>query len=252
MGWSEDAARNRDLWTKSNAEYTDAQAARKWAQDEVTWGLWGVPESQIGVLGELANLDVVELGCGTAYMSAVFAKQGARPVGVDITPAQLDTARRMMAETGIEFPLVEADAGETGLPDASFDMVFSEYGASIWIDQERFVAESARLLRPGGRLVFMSTSPLSIMCSAENEKVDETLHTPLFGMNRIEWPDAVEFCLPHGERVALLRRHGFEIEALVEVQAPESAEAHPFYNYVSVEWGRQWPVEEIWAARKPA
>ena len=66
-----------------------------------------------------------------------------------------------MAETGIEFPLVEADAGETGLPDASFDLVFSEYGASIWIDPDRFVAEAARLLRPGGRLVFMCTSPLS-------------------------------------------------------------------------------------------
>ncbi len=71
-------------------------------------------------------------------------------------------------------------------------------------------------------------------------------------MNRIEWPDAVEFCLPHGERIDLLHRHGFEIERLVEVQAPESAETHTFYNFVSAEWGRQWPVEEIWAARKPA
>jgi SAM-dependent methyltransferase len=252
MGWSEDAARNRDLWTKSNAEYTDAQAAEKWGLDEITWGLWDVPEASIGILGDLAGLDIVELGCGTAYMSAVFAKLGARPVGVDVTPAQLETARRLMAETGIEFPLVEADAGETGLPDASFDLVFSEYGASIWIDQERFTAESARLLRPGGRLVFMSTSPLAVMCSGEDEKVDETLHAPLFGMNRIEWTDAVEFCLPHGERVALLRRHGFAVEALVEVQAPASAETHPFYDYVPVEWGRRWPVEELWAARKAA
>jgi SAM-dependent methyltransferase len=250
MGWSEDAARNRDLWTKSNAEYTDAQAAEKWALDEITWGLWDVPESGIGVLGDLKGLDVVELGCGTAYMSAVFAKLGARPVGVDITPAQLETARRLMAEAGIEFPLVEADAGETGLPGSSFDLVFSEYGASIWIDQERFAAESARLLRPGGRLVFMSTSPLAVMCSRVDERVDETLHAPLFGMNRIEWPDAVEFCLPHGERIALLRRHGFAVEALVEVQAPEWAETHRFYDYVPVEWGRRWPAEEIWAARK--
>jgi len=251
MGWSEDAARNRDLWTKTNAEYTDAQAAAKWAQAEITWGLWGVPESQIGVLGALAGLDIVELGCGTAYMSAVFAKQGARPVGVDITPAQLETARRLMAQTGIEFPLVEADAGATGLPDASFDLVFSEYGASIWIDQERFAAESARLVRPGGRLVFMSTSPLVLMCSADDETVGTELVREQFGMNRMEWPDgSVEFCLPHGDRIALLRRHGFELERLVEVQAPAAAETHPFYGYVSAEWGRRWPVEEIWAARK--
>jgi SAM-dependent methyltransferase len=187
-------------------------------------------------------------------MSAVFAKKGARPVGVDITPAQLETARRMMAETGIEFPLVEADAGETGLPDASFDLVFSEYGASIWIDQERFAAESARLLRPGGRLVFMSTSPLVIMCSRDDETVGSELVRSQFGMNRIEWPgdESVEFCLPHGERIGLLRRNGFDVEALIEVQAPETAEAHPYYSYVSPEWGRRWPVEEIWAARRRA
>ncbi len=250
MGWSEDAARNRDLWTKSNAEYTDAQAAEKWALDEITWGLWDVPDSELGIVGELAGLDVVELGCGTAYMSAVFAKQGARPIGVDITPAQLETARRMMVETGIVFPLVEADAGDTGLPDESFDLVFSEYGASIWIDQERFVAESARLLRPRGRLVFMSTSPLVVMCSRDDETVTAELVRAQFGMNRIEWPDAVEFCLPHGDRIELLRRHGFDVERLVEVQAPDSAEAHPYYSYVSPEWGRRWPVEEIWAARK--
>jgi SAM-dependent methyltransferase len=253
MGWPEDAARNRDVWTKGNAEYTDAQAAEKWALDEITWGLWDVPESDIGVLGDVAGLDVVELGCGTAYMSAVFAKHGARPVGVDITPAQLETARRMMAETGIEFPLVEADAGDTGLPGESFDLVFSEYGASIWIDQERFAAESARLLRPGGRLVFMSTSPLVVMCSRADGPVTPELVRAQFGMNRIEWPDgSAEFCLPHGERIDLLHRHGFEAERLVEVQAPETAATHPFYDYVSAEWGRQWPVEEIWAARKTA
>jgi len=252
MGWSEDAARNRGLWTKTNAEYTDAQAARKWALEEITWGLWEVPESDVGVLGDLAGLDVVELGCGTAYMSAVFAKKGARPVGVDITPAQLETARRMMAATGIEFPLVEADAGETGLPAGSFDLAFSEYGASIWIDQERFTAEAARLLRPGGRFVFLCNSPLVIMCSGTNEKVGETLVMPQFGMHRIEWPDGVEFCLPHGERIDLLARYGFEVERLVEVQAPENAETHGFYDYVSADWGRRWPVEEIWAARKRA
>src|SRR5262249_3666170 len=83
MTWKEDAARNRDLWTKTNANYTDAQAAEKWALDDVRWGIWDVPDADLGVLGGIAGLDVVELGCGTAYMSAVFAKQGARPVGVD-------------------------------------------------------------------------------------------------------------------------------------------------------------------------
>jgi hypothetical protein len=95
----------------------------------------------------------------------------------------------------------------------------------------------------------MSTSPIVVMCSADDETVTPELVRDQFGMNRIEWPDAVEFCLPHGDRIDLLHRHGFEIERLVEVQAPESAETHSFYGYVTAEWGRRWPVEEIWAAR---
>ena len=127
-------ARNVAAWTKTNAEYTDGAAARAWAREEISWGVFGVPEESIGCIGEVAGLDVVELGCGTAYISAWLARRGARPVGVDPTPAQLETARRMMRETGIEFPLVEAPGESVPLPDASFDLAIREYGASLWAD----------------------------------------------------------------------------------------------------------------------
>ena len=77
-------------------------------EDEFSWGVWGVPESEVGVLGDVSGLDAVELGCGTAYCSARLARMGAAVVGVDPTPAQLETARRMQAEFGLEFPLIEA------------------------------------------------------------------------------------------------------------------------------------------------
>jgi SAM-dependent methyltransferase len=253
MGWSEDAARNRELWTKSNAEYADRNAATNWALDEISWGIWGIDESELNVLGDVDGLDVVELGCGTAYVSAWLAKRGARPVGVDVTPAQLETARRMMADTGIEFPLVEADAAETGLPDASFDLAVSEYGASIWVDPYRWIPEAARLLRPGGRLVFLRNSTLVILCSPDDAPATETLQRPQFGMRRFEWPEGgVEFQLAHGEWIDVLRANGFEIERLVEIQAPADAETHEFYAYVTADWARQWPCEEIWVARKRA
>jgi SAM-dependent methyltransferase len=250
---SSDSTRNRELWTRVNTEYTDSQAPGKWAQDELTWGIWGIPEADLGSpLGDVEGLDVVELGCGTAYVSAVLAKQGARPVGVDITPAQLETARRCMAATGIEFPLVLADGGETGLPSESFDLAVSEYGASIWIEPERFVAESARLLRPGGRLVFMCNSTLMMLCSPDgDEPVGECLVRPQFGLGRLDWSDdGVDFHLPAGERIDLLHAHGFELERLIEVQAPAGAEKHGYYSYVSAEWARKWPTEELWLARK--
>jgi len=249
MGWPEDAAKNRELWTKTNAEYTDGKALAAW-QREPSWGIWHIPDRELEVFGDVDGLDVVELGCGTAYVSAWLAKRGARPVGVDITPAQLESARRCMAETGIEFPLVEADAGATGLPDACADLVVSEYGASIWVDPYRWIPEAARLLRPRGRLVFLCNSTLVILCSPDEEaQVIETLQRPQRGLHRIEW-DGAEFHLAHGERIDLLRANGFELERLVELYAPDGAENHAYYDFVSVEWARRWPAEEIWICRK--
>ena len=95
-------------------------------------------------------------------------------VGVDPTPAQLETARRMQQETGIEFPLVEAVGEDVPLPDASFDLALSEYGASIWADPYRWIPEAARLLRPGGRLIFLRNSTLVIVCAWTLDGIDRT------------------------------------------------------------------------------
>ncbi len=249
---SPDALANREDWTKANAEYTDAKASADWAQEEIGWGLWDAPERELGVLGDVAGLDVVELGCGTAYFSAWLARRGARPVGVDVTPAQLATARRCQGQTGLVFPLVEADAVATGLPDASFDLALSEYGASIWCDPYLWIPEAHRLLRPGGRLVFLRNSTLVILCSPDTDDPATTsLQRPQRGMHRFMWPDSgVEFHLGHGDWIRLLRETGFEVLDLVELFAPDDAETHPRYAYVTAEWGRQWPAEEIWVAVK--
>jgi SAM-dependent methyltransferase len=251
---SDYVAENRGIWTDSNREYTDAQADRAWREKEITWGMFGVPESEVGLLGDVDGLDIVDLGCGTGYFSAWFAKRGARPVGIDVTPAQLDTARRLQAETGIEFPLVEASAEDVPLPDASFDLAFSEYGASIWCDPHLWIPEAYRLLRPGGRLVFLRNSPLVVLCALEDpDSTSETLQRPQRDMHRIAWSDGgVEFHLGHGDMFRVLQDTGFEVEALVELFAPEGAKTHEYYAFVTADWARKWPVEDVWAARKPA
>ena len=185
-----------------------------------------------------------------------LAGAGARPVGVDPTPAQLETARRMQAETGIEFPLVEAPGEDVPLESESFDLALSEYGASIWADPYRWIPEAARLLRPSGRLVFLRNSTLVMLCMPETGVAEASLLRPQFGMYRLEWPDedggGVEFQLPHGPLIDVLRASGFTVERLVEVQAPEGAQDPGPYSYVSAEWARKWPNEEIWVARKAA
>jgi len=255
MTLSEDALRNRQAWTKTNAEYTDARALEAWAKPEIDWGVFSIPESELRVLGDVAGKDVIELGCGTAYFSAWLARRGARVTGLDVTPAQLETARRCQRETGIEFPLVEASAEDVPLPDASFDLALSEYGASIWCDPQRWIPEAARLLRPGGELVFLCNSPLSLLCAPDEGRVEDRLVRPQFdGLGRMEWPgeEGVDFHLGHGEWLALLRENGFEVEALRELRAPEGAQDHSYYEFVPAEWARKWPAEDMWHARKRA
>jgi SAM-dependent methyltransferase len=134
QGLPEHARKNRIVWETWAAEYAE-WAPRAWAQDAPTWGIFQAPEAELGVFPEsVAGLDVIELGCGTAYISAWLARRGAHPVGIDNSPAQLATARRMQEQFGLEFPLHLGNAEETGFPNASFDLVVSEYGASIWCD----------------------------------------------------------------------------------------------------------------------
>ncbi|MDP9306944.1 MAG: class I SAM-dependent methyltransferase [Actinomycetota bacterium] len=252
---SADAARNRDVWTNENAAYTGKQAREAWAQDEIRWGVFQKPEAEVGALPDVAGMDVVELGCGTAYFSAWLAKRGAHPVGVDVTPAQLETARECQQEFGLEFPLIEASAEDVPLPDESFDLALSEFGASIWCEPERWVAEAARLLRPRGELVFLCNSTISILCSPDEGPVEERLVRPQFGMYRFDWPgedEGVNFYLPHGEWVHVLRENGLDVLALHELQAPRDAVDHPHYDFVAAEWARKWPAEDIWRARKRA
>jgi SAM-dependent methyltransferase len=244
------AAHNREYWTTQAGDYV-APARRHWASDEPTWGIYEIPETDIGALPDVDGLDAIELGCGTAYWSAWLARRGARPVGVDVTPAQLATARELQAEHGLEFPLIEASAEAVPLPDASFDLAFSEYGASLWCRPEAWIAEAARLLRPGGRLVFLTNSPLLMLCTPESgERATETLVRDQFGMYAFEWPDeeGIEFHLPHGELIRVLGEHGFTVEALHELQRPEGT-TDTRYDFVTPEWARRWPCEEIWRAR---
>ena len=249
----EHAVRNREIWTKANAEYTDAQARRKWAEDEIAWGVWQKPERDVHALPDVIGKDVLELGCGTAYFGAWLKRRGARRVvGVDVTPAQLETARRLDEQLGLGLELVEANAEEGPLEDESFDLVLSEYGASIWCDPYRWIPEAARLLRPGGELVFLRTSTLAILCAPGEGQVGTELVRSQRGLHRVDWSgdEGVEFHLSHGELHRLLRASGFRLLDLIELYASPDAEDHAYYSFVPAAWARRWPAEEIWRARK--
>ena len=72
---------------------------------------------------------------------------------------------------------------------------------------------------------------------------------PQAGLHRVEYTDdeGVEFHLPHGDLLRLLRASGFEVLDLVELYAPVGAADQ---QYIAVDWATRWPMEEIWRARK--
>ena len=245
--------RNRRAWDEWATDYEET-GRRNWGTSEPTWGIWDVPDAAIGMMPEVSGKDVIELGCGTGYVSAWVAQRGGRPVGLDNSAAQLATARRLQDEFDLRFPLVHGDAEATPFADATFDVVISEYGASIWCDPYRWIPEAARLLRPGGELVYLVNGVLLMLCSPDEDDVpaEDRLLRSYFGMHRFEWPDdgSVEFHLGYGDAIRLLRQSGFTIEGITEVQPPEGATTR--YNFVDLAWARRWPSEEVWKARKVA
>ncbi|MDP9357248.1 MAG: class I SAM-dependent methyltransferase [Chloroflexota bacterium] len=250
----EHARRNRGAWDAWAADYA-AWAPRVWSAEAPSWGIFSVPDAGLGALpADLEGLDVVELGCGTAYVSAWLARRGARPVAIDNSPAQLETARRMQEQFGLTFPLHLGNAEETPFPDASFDLAISEYGASIWCDPYTWIPEAARRLRPGGQLIFLVNGTLLMLCTpvdaTDDTPASECLQRPYFGMHCFEWPDddSVEFHLGYGDWIRLLRANDFEVEDLIEVRPPEGTS--PSHQIVTPDRARKWPCEQIWKARK--
>jgi SAM-dependent methyltransferase len=211
--------------------------------------VWQIPEAELAVLGDVAGLDVLELGCGAAQWSISLAGLGARPVGLDLSARQLEHARSAMDQAGVEFPLVEANAEEVPLRDGTFDIVFCDHGAFNFADPRRLVPESARLLRAGGLLAFSLTSPiLDIFWNEEREEVDERPQNDYFELCRFEDEEGVNFQLRYGEWIRLFRANGLAVEDLIELRPAPDAQTS--YDLVTLEWARRLPAENIWKARK--
>jgi len=247
---SGDARTNRRYWDRFADEYQERHGSQL-NHNELCWGVWATPESELKVLGDVAGKDILELGCGGAQWSIFLSKRGARPVGLDNSRLQLSHATRLMREAGVSIPLVHASAERVPLQSDRFDIVFCDHGGMSFADPNRSVAEAARVLRPGGFLAFNMASPfLFLFWSEWTEAVEEKLQRPYFGMRRFEYNDGlVEYQLPYGEWIRLFRRNGLLVEDLIEIQPPEGVTT-TYPDFVPHGWARRWPAENIWKVRK--
>ncbi|MDQ3981573.1 MAG: class I SAM-dependent methyltransferase, partial [Actinomycetota bacterium] len=246
---AEAIAGNRRAWDQDSADY-QRRHSEFLTGKPLAWGIWRVPEETLGLLGDVAGKLVLEYGCGGAQFSTALAESGAHAIGLDISEQQLRYAQRYMAERGRDVPLLQASAHLTPFRDEAFDIVFSDYGATTFVDPYLTVPEAARLLRPGGIFVFCTTSPLYMMClDFEKDVVTESLQRPYFGMRVID--DGSEFRdyqIPHREWITLFRKNRLVVEELIETQPDEGITTT--YEGRPAEWARRWPAENIWKVRK--
>lgn len=246
---------NRDHWNGMAQDWV-ASGERAWAAEAPSWGIWGAPEAALRLLPEdMAGLDAIELGCGTGYVSAWMARRGARVTGIDISAGQLETARRLMAGHGLDITFLEGDAEATGLPDAAFDFAISEYGAAIWCDPERWLPEAHRLLRPGGRLVFLGNHPLTLIATPlDGAPCERVLHRPYRDLAGADWtrveidPGGIEFNRTFSGWMALFDRVGFDVTGYHELYAPRDAEGARFS--IPSGWAKDYPAEQVWCLRR--
>ena len=247
---------NRAYWNAMAHEW-EAAGERAWSRTEPTWGIWGVPESELAMLPtDMRGTDAVELGCGTGYVSAWMARRGARVTGIDASEGQLVTARRLAREHDVPLTLIHGDAERTPVADGSADFVISEYGAAIWCDPHAWIPEAHRILRPGGRLVFLGHHPLATVCSPLDgtSPLATELLRPYFEMHRIDWtevqhdPGGIEFAMPVSDWFALFRRVGLEVEDYREPRPAEGGSES--VHFATADWARRFPSEQVWKLRK--
>ncbi|HEY1834104.1 MAG TPA: class I SAM-dependent methyltransferase [Solirubrobacteraceae bacterium] len=243
---------NRKLWDEQSSDYQARHGDQLDKSGGTAWGVWQIPESELQVLGDVAGRDVLEFGCGAAQWSIALHKLGARVTGLDNSAAQLEHGRKLMADAGVDFPLVHASAEATGLPAESFDIVFCDFGAMTFADPQLTVPEAARLLRLGGLFAFSGISPIAdIAWPPDSEHPEEKLTQNYWeDIHRIEAPnEPINFQLTFGEWIRVFRANGFAIESLIELRPTPDA-VSSYRDEADRDWARRWPMEHIWRLRR--
>jgi SAM-dependent methyltransferase len=227
---ADDSVRANRYWWDLDADAYQQEHGAFLGDADFVWCPEGVREEAAQLLGptsELAGARILEVGCGAAMCSRWLAARGARPIAFDLSAGMLRHARAGAERTGLDVPLLQADAQFMPLRTASVDHAFTSFGAVPFVaDSARVMAEVARVLRPGGRWIFSTTHPMRWAFPddpgpggllASGSYFDRTPYVETDDAGRATY---AEHHRTIGDRVRELRAAGFVLEDLVEPEWP--------------------------------
>lgn len=246
----------RAAWNRISSGY---QAEHQIPVDAAHYGPFLPSEAELGLLGDVAGLRILELGCGGGQCSIAFARQGASAVGIDLSDEQIAFARRLAVEQGVHVRFEQGDAADLSrFAAASFDLVFSAYALQYVPAIEQCLAEAARVLAPGGRLAFSLDHPLREVFWDEDADEDSLVAVRSYwrrGPMEWQWTGGEarmrSFHRTVGDWVDLLHGAGLQVQRIVEPEPQFSnAEAISWSGSYDLEMVRLIPQTIVFVARK--
>jgi len=245
---------NRAAWNTISRVY---QEEKQISTDVLTYGARCPGEDELQLIGDVAGLRVLVLGCGGGQDCIVLAKQGAQVVGIDLSDKQIEYGRRLAEREGVLVTLLQGNVEELkGIDDESYDLALSMHALNYVEHVDRAFAEAYRVLRPGAPFVMSLAHPFDACLQGD----------PPYGVTKGYWErerdwqwefpkDGVSARLrswyrPVSEWFSLLTEAGFRVERLLE-PAPTEEAWSPWDGGYSLEKMRLVPANLIIRAVKP-
>ena len=178
--------RNEESWDKLSSYYQLAQVI---SVENYHYNSHGPGDNELGIIGEVQGLDILEVGCGGGQNAIVLAKQGAKSVtGIDQSGNQLEFARQLAESQGVQVTFLRRDMEDmSAIADSSFDLVVSSHAMNYASNIDRVFSECLRVLRPNGRIVTCMNHPTWIVLGESLQEDDFTKIVNYFDGIKQKW-----------------------------------------------------------------